>query len=136
MYTKTDFIIPDTMPIDLTRTYRHARFSCRDLSESVRVIHTRCSSVGTTWPYTFVDLILPDGGRVHYDRVSPGTSFTDAIYEHNGSPSAFYKSRIRWIGGWELKLRDGSVYMFPDGGTRLFRARPHSSVCAIDTETR
>ena len=118
VYTKTDFSIPDTMPIELTRTYRTRDQIVRPFG--IGTTHSyEMFIVGTTWPYTFVDLILPDGGRVHYDRVTPGTSFSDAIYEHTGSPSPFYKSRIRWIGGWELKLRDGSVYIFPDGENQV-----------------
>ncbi|HKR21391.1 MAG TPA: DUF6531 domain-containing protein, partial [Pyrinomonadaceae bacterium] len=118
LYTKTDFSIPDTFPIEFTRTYR-----TRDQMSRPFGIGTSHSFemfiVGATWPYTFVDLILPDGGRVHYDRVSGGTSFIDAVYEHTGGPSPFYKSRIRWVGGWELKLRDGSSFIFPDGENQV-----------------
>src|SRR6185503_13812483 len=48
--------------------------------------------------------------------VSPGTGFTDAIYEHTETPSKFYKSRITWAGNlsWELRLKDGTVYVFPE----------------------
>ena len=118
VYTKTDFSIPDTFPIEFTRTYR-----TRDQMSRPFGIGTSHSFemfiVGATWPYTFVDLILPDGGRLHYDRVSGGTSFIDAVYEHTGGPSPFYKSRIRWVGGWELKLRDGSSFIFPDGENQV-----------------
>ena len=31
--------------------------------------------------YQEVDLILPDGSRVHYVRTSPGTGWTDAVFE-------------------------------------------------------
>jgi len=44
-------------------------------------------------PITSAELILPDGGRVHYDRISPGTDLNTAVLEHTGSPSVFYKSR-------------------------------------------
>ena len=113
VHQKTDFIISDTLPIDLTRTYRPRDSVSRPFG--IGMSHPyEMFLIGTIWPYTSVDLIMPDGGRVHYDRVSPGTTFTDAVYEHNGSPSAFYKSRIRYIGVWELKLRDGTIYTFPD----------------------
>ena len=118
VYTRTDFIIPDTLPINFTRTYRQQDSVARPFG--IGASHSyEMFLVGATWPYTFVDLILPDGGRVHYDRVSPGTSFSDAIYEHTGSPSDFYKSRIRWVGGWELKLTDGTTYNFPDGENQV-----------------
>jgi hypothetical protein len=38
-----------------------------------------------TGGYQEVDLILPDGGRIHYVRISPGTSFDDAIFEHTST---------------------------------------------------
>ena len=69
--------------------------------------------------YQEADLILPDGGRVHYLR-SPesGANWWDTILEHTSSPTGFYKSRITFwgshagVGGWELKQKDGTVYVF------------------------
>jgi YD repeat-containing protein len=118
VYSKTDFVIPDTLPIEFTRTYRQGDSVARPFG--IGFSHSyEMFIVGATWPYTFIDLILPDGGRVHYDRVSPGTSYSDAVYEHTGSPSAFFKSRIRWVGGWELKLTNGTTYNFPDGENQV-----------------
>ena len=63
--------------------------------------------------WTEVDLILPDGKRIHYVRTSSGTSWTDAVFEHTATPTAFYKSTIVWNGhGWDLTLKDGTIYMF------------------------
>lgn len=113
VYSKTDLVLPDTMSIALTRTYRPRDAQMRPFG--IGATHPyEMFLVGTTWPYSYIDLILADGGRVHYDRVSAGTSYSDAVYEHTGSPSAFYKSRIRWIGRWQLTLKDGSIYEFPD----------------------
>lgn len=113
VYQKTDLVVPDTLPINLTRTYRPRDTVSRPFG--IGATHPyEIFLVGDIFPYTFQDLILPDGGRVHYNRISPGTSFSDAVYEHTGTPSVFYKSTIRWIGGWELKLRDGTIYTFPD----------------------
>lgn len=110
---KTDLVLPDTIPISLTRSYRPG--------DSV----SRAFGVGTSHPYEMflwsnnnyhdTDLILPDGGRVHYVRTSPGTAYWDAVYEHTSTPSAFYKSQISWNGsGWDLRLNNGTVYVFPD----------------------
>jgi YD repeat-containing protein len=53
---------------------------------------------------------------VHYDRISPGTSWTDAVYEHTSSPTPYFKSRISWNGaGWNLDLKDGTRMGFKDG---------------------
>ncbi len=45
--------------------------------------------VGDNTPYTFMDLILVDGVRVHFTRTSPGVAFADAIFEHTASPTRF-----------------------------------------------
>ncbi len=110
---KTDVYLPDVMPIALTRTYRPGDNQ------------SRAFGIGATHPYEMflwsinnyqeTDLILPDGGRIHYVRISPGTGFTDAVYEHTTTPSVFYKSQISWNGsGWDLRLKDGTVYVFGD----------------------
>ncbi len=62
-----------------------------------------------------MDLILPDGGRVHYVRTSPGTGYTNAEFESTNTPTRFYKSRVRWdpdVGGWDVILADGTIYYF------------------------
>ena len=112
---KTDLVVPDTMPIALTRTYRQN--DARSRAFGIGATHAyEIFLVGNINPYTFTELILPDGGRIHYDRISPGTSFSDAIYETRTVPGPFYKSRITRDGfGWELKLKDGTVLSFPDG---------------------
>jgi RHS repeat-associated protein len=108
---KTDFFIPDILPLALTRTYRP--------NDTV----SRSFGIGTTFPFDIflfsaqqfqeADLILPDGGRVHYVRISPGVGFDDAEFEHTSTPTVFYKSRIKWNGnGWNLTLKDGTVYVF------------------------
>jgi YD repeat-containing protein len=74
--------------------------------------------VGDTSPYTFVDLILADGTRIHFNRIDggSGTDFTVAVYEHTSTPTRFFKSQISWNGsGWDLKLKDGTLYKFRDG---------------------
>jgi RHS repeat-associated protein len=108
---KTDLVLPDVLPIALTRTYRN------DDSE------TRPFGIGCTHPYDLwfanqvgfmeTDLILPDGGRIHYTRTSSGTAIGNAVLEHTATPGRFYKSRLVYTGaGWDLILKDGTVYVF------------------------
>ena len=107
----TDLYLPDVMPLSLTRTYRPADSAVRPFG--IGTNHSYGIFLWSAQQYQQVDLILPDGGRVHYVRTSPGTGWADAVFEHTTTPSAFYKSIIRWNGhGWDLTLKDGTVYVF------------------------
>lgn len=114
VYEQTDLVVRDTLPISLTRTYRPRDTVVRPFG--IGTTHPfEIFLVGDIFPYTFADLILPDGSRVHYNRISPGTSFGDAVYEHTETPSVFYKTQIKYVGGrWHLTLKDGTLYEFPD----------------------
>jgi RHS repeat-associated protein len=114
VYQRNDLVIPDTIPISLTRTYRQSDTVSRPFG--IGMTHPyEIFMIGDTRPYTYQELILPDGARIHYDRISPGTSFSDAIYEHTSTQTGFYKSQLAWNGsGWDLTLKDGTVYTFPD----------------------
>jgi YD repeat-containing protein len=71
--------------------------------------------VGSRQPYTYVDLILCDGDPIHYDRISKGTGYADALYEHRTTATPFLSSCFGWNGnGWDLKLKDGSLLLFPE----------------------
>lgn len=114
VYGKTDLFLPDTMPISLARTYRPRDTVSRPFG--IGTTHPYdIFIVGDTHPYTYTDLILPNGGRVHFNRISAGTSFGDAVYEHTDTPSEFYKAQIKYVNGaWDLTLKNGTVYRFPD----------------------
>lgn len=138
-YGKTDLFLPDVMPISLTRTYRS-----NDTAQ-------RAFGIGTTLPwdiflagdpysYLYADLILPDGGRIHYDRINSGTSYSGAVYEHTATPTSFYKSKLTWNGTlllWELKLRDGTVLKFQKGeGSKLVLVQDrHGNTLRITRDT-
>ncbi|HEU4835219.1 MAG TPA: kelch repeat-containing protein, partial [Pyrinomonadaceae bacterium] len=114
VYNRTDLVLPDTIPISLTRTYRQSDTVSRPFG--IGMTHAyEIFMVGDTRPWTYQELILPDGARIRYDRISPGTSFSDAIYEHTATQTGFFKSQLAWNGsGWSLTLKDGTVYTFPD----------------------
>lgn len=108
---KTDFFLPDILPVVMKRTYRPGDTQSRPFG------------VGSSHPYEVflwsdnnfqeADLILADGGKIHYTRISPGTGFSDAIYEHATTPGIFHKSRIMWNGtGWDLRLKNGLTLVF------------------------
>ncbi|TMG65960.1 MAG: RHS repeat protein [Chloroflexi bacterium] len=112
---KTDLALPDVMPLALTRSYRQSDPYQRAFG--IGTSHAFAFYLWSANAYQEVDLILPNGGRVHYVRISPGTGWTDAVFEHTASPTAFYKSRIVWNGtGWTLTLKDGTQSVFIDNG--------------------
>ncbi len=117
---KTDLVLPDTMPLVLTRTYRQ-----NDVDSTGNPI-SRDFGIGTTNPYNmylvgtpgayqYADLMMPDGGKIHYVRISSGTGFGDAVFQAQTTPSEFYLSKIVYNGnGWTLTLKDGTRYIFGD----------------------
>ncbi|HZE69209.1 MAG TPA: RHS repeat-associated core domain-containing protein [Pyrinomonadaceae bacterium] len=123
VYDRTDLVLTDVLPISLTRTYRPGDNASRAFG--IGSTHPYEMFLWSVTNYTAADLILPDGARVHYVRISPGTSYTDAIYEHTTTPTVFYKSRLSWNGtGFDLKLKDGTTYVFPaESGLKYIRDR-------------
>jgi RHS repeat-associated protein len=111
---KTDLVLPDVIPLAFTRTYRQGDSLSRPFGIGATHPYEEFI-VGDRNPYTYIDLSLPDGGRVHYNRISSGTGWTDAVYQHTAAPTGFYGSIIAWNGnGWNLTLKNGTVYTFPD----------------------
>jgi RHS repeat-associated protein len=108
---KTDLFLADVLPLTLRRTYRPADPAVRPFG--IGTTHDYAMFLWSAQEFQEVDLVLPDGGRVHYVRVSPGTSYQTAEFEHTTTPTTFYKSRIKWNGGgWDLTLKDGTVLVF------------------------
>jgi RHS repeat-associated protein len=120
VHSKIDLFLPDIVSLALARTYRP-----RDTA-------SRPFGIGTTHPfqmflwsaqqYREADLILPDGGRVHFERTSSGTGVSNAVFSSTSRPGPFYKAELRWMGFiapdpakiemWHLTLQDGNVYVF------------------------
>ncbi|WP_150118990.1 RHS repeat-associated core domain-containing protein [Massilia sp. NR 4-1] len=112
----TDLTVADVIPLHVARSYRP-----RDPASRAFGIGTNLSYdfflVGDTSPWTYQELILPDGGRLRYKRISAGTGYTDAVYQHTTSTTRYYGSTLRYKGGscyWELKLKDGEAICFPE----------------------
>ena len=120
VHEKTDVFLPDVLPITLTRTYRQLDTVIRSFGMGTSHPYEMFLT-GTPGVFTFVNLVLADGRQIHYDRISPGTGFADAVLEHVATPTRFYKSRITWNNSsWELKLKDGTIYTFgSDSGLLL-----------------
>jgi RHS repeat-associated protein len=114
---KTDLALPDVMPLTLSRTYRQNDPISRPFGKGTSHPYAVYLWSATPSEYQQVELILPDGGRVHYVRISPGTEYFNAVFEHTATPTRFYGSRIAWNGtGWDLTLKDGTKLVFVDSG--------------------
>ena len=119
IYTKTDLALPDTVPISLSRTYIANDSRARAFGIGTTFQYD-IFMVGNISPYDYQELILPDGGRVRFDRISPGTSWNNALYVHASSGSPFYGALLSpntdpsmpWF--WKLVLKDGTIYGFPE----------------------
>jgi YD repeat-containing protein len=116
VHRKTDLMLPDVIPIVLTRTYRPADGISRGFGKGASHPYD-ILLLGDTVNYAWFNVQLADGANIHYVRTTPGTGFsTDLVLEHTATPTRWYKSRITWNGtGWNLTFKDGTVYTFPDG---------------------
>jgi YD repeat-containing protein len=112
---QTDLFDGGSMPISLTRTYDSFDSKSRSFGVASSQPFYVCP-VGSRYPYTYIDLDLEDGESVHFERISEGTGYTDAVYEHRATSSKeFFGARIRWNGdGWDLSLPGGSTFVFPE----------------------
>ena len=111
---KTDLVVPDLIPIVITRKYRPLDGYVRAFGRGMSLDY-QMYLAGDAATFTYADLILGDGGRVRYNRVSAGTSYTDAVMEHTATPTRFAHSQLSWDasrGGWQLSFQDGTIYRF------------------------
>ncbi|HKV12861.1 MAG TPA: RHS repeat-associated core domain-containing protein [Thermoanaerobaculia bacterium] len=114
LYTRTDLALPGTLPISLTRTYRPRDTMSRAFGLGTNHIYD-IFTIGDLAPYTYQDLVLPDGGRVRFQRTSPGSGFASAVYEHTSSPTEFYGAVISYVSGrWRLRMKNGVEMYFAD----------------------
>ena len=110
----TDLFVPGTIALSATRCYRSWDSFSRSFGQNT-AFSWDLFPVGSRQPYTYIEIIPCDGNRLRFDRISKGTGYADAVYEHRTTNTAFLGSRISWNGnGWDLKLRDGSLYLFPE----------------------
>ena len=76
LFTKIDLVVSDVIPLALTRTYRQGDAQKRAFG--IGTTHNYdIFLTGTTSGYTYQELVLPDGGRVRFDRISAGTSWNE-----------------------------------------------------------
>lgn len=127
VYQKTDLELPDVIPLTLTRTYRQGDTVSHAFGIGMTMPYD-IFNVGdnNTFPegYTYQDLILPDGGKIHFQRTSPCSpngycDLTNAAYQHTSSPTSWFGATINVeLSGpcpmWVLTTKDGTALCFPD----------------------
>ncbi|MFF4594178.1 RHS repeat-associated core domain-containing protein [Amycolatopsis sp. NPDC001319] len=113
--THTDLALDDTLPISITRTYQQADSAPRTFGVGSSFDYNTYLYSAQQW----IDgqLILPDGGRVRYHRITPGgtgpTDYVDAVFAADPTPTKFNGSIMAWNGnGFDVRLRDGTTYVF------------------------
>jgi YD repeat-containing protein len=99
-------------PVTLTRTYRTRDDVMRPFG--IGASHSyNLYLIGDGQAFQWAELIMADGGRIRYRRVTTGRTHNNATFEHTESPTEFYGSLLEWNGGgWNIDLRDGTRYSF------------------------
>ena len=100
VHRKTDLYVDGAIPIALTRTYRSGDSGARPFG--IGGSHPYQIFLFPAAPYQEASLILADGSAIRYVRTSPGTDVLGAVFEHVGTPTAFYGSTLTGAGGWRL----------------------------------
>jgi YD repeat-containing protein len=114
---RTDFWIADkNIPLELTRVLRTQ--DTRPRTFGIGGNHNlNVFLVGDKWPFTWMDLVLENGGRSHFRRSNWGFGYWDARYTNRDMSRKFAGSSIDWAWpGWALKGA-GMTYEFPDPGS-------------------
>ena len=117
LYTREDddLVVNTAMPIVLRRTYMSGDHVSRPFG--IAATHP-----GEWWIYgdndqriPWGDLILADGGRIHFTRISPGDRQEGAVLRHDSTPTEFNGALLSWNGSkWEMRFRDGALAVFLD----------------------
>ncbi len=125
IHARTDVAIRDVLPILLSRVYRPNDTVKRAFGIGAAHNYAMYLQPLVSGDLTTMDLVLSNGARIRYRRISGG--FHDGVWEHTASASRFYKSRLvatlDTTGEyWKIQLKDGSVYEFENSAKRDLRA--------------
>ena len=114
VHIKTDLYVPDAMPLAFTR----CTIALDDWAQRNRIYIPHVYDLfmfGDRRPYTYLFWRLPDRQEIHFKRVSPGTSYEDAVFESMSEDPIFSRSRVAWNGwGWDLNLPGGLTVLSPE----------------------
>jgi len=127
LYTKTDLVVRDVIPISLTIHFRQSDFTSRSFGIGANMDYDMFlvgDAMDTPEGYTYQDLIFADGSKVHFTRTSPclGANgycdYTNAVYTATSTPGPFYGATLQWMGTsgspWVITTKAGLTLVFPD----------------------
>ncbi|MET8149520.1 LamG-like jellyroll fold domain-containing protein [Actinoplanes sp. NPDC049668] len=114
----TDLEIDDVVPLKLTRTYQQGDPETRAFGIGMNFNYNLYPWSSAMLEYREADLILADGARVHFRRISPGSgnaSYESAIFLADPTPTEYHGATLAWNGnGWDVTLVDGTVVQIGD----------------------
>ena len=114
MTRETDLFLGGVTPIAATRCYRLWDDEVRAFGYN-RGMSWDMFPYGSRNPYTYIKMFLCDGRTVHFDRISEGVNYADALFEHKETATTFLRARFGWTGnGWDLAQADGTHLYFPE----------------------
>ena len=115
-YFKTEPLMTDVLPLPFARVLRNREH----ISRAFGVGGTHTYDIGLVGDgLSWVDLVLPGGGRIRYQPTSQPGWFDSSV---NGY---FNETKLQWTGhDWRLHRDDGIELRFPEGtnATRLEQA--------------
>jgi len=110
----TDLFVPGVVALSATRCYRLWDSFRRTFGQNT-AFSWDLFPIGSRQPYTYIEIIPCDGNRLRFERVSKGTGYADAVYEHRTTNTAFLGSRINWNGnGGILSSETALSICFPN----------------------
>jgi hypothetical protein len=111
--TYLDLLVADTIPVRFERTQRNQDFRSRSFGIGGSTSYDMFI-IGDVEKFSWVSLVMADGGQIRYARISPGTSYSDGVFEDQATPGQFLGSRITWNwwhGNWTVALKDGTQFV-------------------------
>jgi YD repeat-containing protein len=111
--TYLDLFMNDSIPIRFERTQRNQDTRSRSFGIGGSTSYD-LFIIGDVSKFSWVALVLAEGGQIRYARISRGTSYSDGVFEDQATPGKFLGSRITWNwwpGNWTVALKDGTQFV-------------------------
>lgn len=119
VHTQADLAVGDVLPLSVTRTYRPGDLNRRSFGVGMSMAYD--TFLWSAQQYQQVDLVSPDGSRVHYTRIvnpaNPTDNYWGTAHFTTSTPGAYFGSRVDWNGnGWNLVRQDGTLLVYGENG--------------------